>query len=207
MLKHILIAIAAVLIAVSTGTGQAQAQTGADDLVRQISQDVIETAKNDQAVQSGDMARILALVDSKVMPHVGFETVTRSAVGPSWRTATAEQRTQLQAEFKALLLRVYSGALSRVREHTVEILKTAAIPGGSQVLVHTEVRGRGQAIRLDYRLEREAKTAAWKIIDVGVGGLWLVQSYRSQFAQEISKTGLEGLIKALAARNHAATGA
>jgi phospholipid transport system substrate-binding protein len=177
------------------------AQTSADALVRQISVDVLDTAKSDKAVQAGDLSRIQALVESKVMPHVNFEVITRSAVGPQWRGATPEQRTRLQAEFKTLLIRVYSGALTQLRDQTVEITKTLPVTGSTQVVVQSEVRGKGEPIKLDYRLDKQAD--AWKIIDVNVGGLWLVQNYRTQFAQELTKGGIDGLIKALTERNKA----
>ena len=177
----------------------ALAQDAPDALVRQISAEVIDTAKTDKAIQAGDLSRIVSLVDAKVMPHVNFEVMTRSAVGPQWRSATAEQRQKLQAEFKILLVRVYSGALSQIKDQTVEVTKTVPVPGGSQQVVQTEVRGKGEPIKLDYRLDKAG--ADWKIIDVNVGGIWLVQSYRSQFAQEISAGGIDGLIAKLAERN------
>jgi phospholipid transport system substrate-binding protein len=182
-------------------TAPVWAQTSADALVRQISVDVLDTAKSDKAVQAGDLSRIQALVESKVMPHVNFEVITRSAVGPQWRGATPEQRTRLQAEFKTLLIRVYSGALTQLRDQTVEITKTLPVTGSTQVVVQSEVRGKGEPIKLDYRLDKQAD--AWKIIDVNVGGLWLVQNYRTQFAQELTKGGIDGLIKALSERNKA----
>jgi phospholipid transport system substrate-binding protein len=191
----------ATLLVSLVATAPAWAQVSADALVRQISVEVIDTAKADKAIQAGDLNRILALVESKVMPHVNFEVVTRSAVGPQWRGATPEQRTKLQAEFKILLIRVYSGALAQLRDQTVEVTKTLPVTGSTQVVVQTEVRGKGEPIKLDYRLDKPAD--AWKIIDVNVGGLWLVQNYRSQFAQELTKGGIDGLIKTLVDRNKA----
>lgn len=179
--------------------GATQAQGSADALVRQISVEVIDTAKADKAIQAGDLSRISTLVETKVMPHVNFEVVTRSAVGPQWRGATPEQRSKLQAEFKTLLIRVYAGALTQLKDQTVEITKTLPVPGGNQVVVQTEVRGKGEPIKLDYRLDKAAD--AWKIIDVNVGGLWLVQNYRTQFAQELTKGGVDGLIATLTERN------
>ena len=179
----------------------AAANTAPDALVRQISVEVIDIVKADKAIQAGDTNKVLALVDSKVMPHVNFEVVTRSAVGPQWRGATAEQRSKLQAEFKILLVRVYSGALAQVKDQTVEVTKTLPVTGSTQMVVQTEVRGSGEPIKLDYRLDKQGE--AWKIIDVNVGGLWLVQNYRSQFATELSKGGIDGLINALVERNKA----
>jgi phospholipid transport system substrate-binding protein len=180
----------------------AHAQTAPDALVRQISSEVIDTAKADKAIQAGDVGRIITLVDTKVMPHVNFEAMTRSAVGPQWRSATAEQRKRLQEEFKILLVRVYAGALTQIKDQTVEVTKTLPVPGGSQVVVQTEVRGKGDPIKLDYRLDKVAED--WKIIDVNVGGIWLVTSYRSQFATELNAGGIDGLIAKLAERNKAA---
>jgi phospholipid transport system substrate-binding protein len=182
--------------------GVARAETAPDALVKRISTEVIDTAKTDKAIQAGDVNKIIALVDAKVMPSVNFEVMTRSAVGPKWREATPEQRGKLQAEFKTLLVRVYAGALTQIKDQTVEITKTQPVPQSTQVVVQSEVRGKGEPIKLDYRLDKF--DADWKIIDVNVGGIWLVTSYRSQFAQELGKGGLDGLIGALADRNKAA---
>lgn len=192
------IATAALTLAICAPAQAADAQA----LVRQISVDVIDTAKADKAIQAGDISRVATLVDTKVMPHVAFDVVTRSAVGPRWREATPEQRSKLQAEFKLLLIRVYAGALAQLKDQSVEITKTLPVPGGSQVVVQTEVRGKGEPIKLDYRLDKAADV--WKIIDVNVGGLWLVQNYRTQFQQELAKGGLDGLIATLVERNKAA---
>jgi len=183
-------------------TAMAQAQATPDGLVKKISTEVIDTAKADKAIQAGDVNRIIALVDTKVMPSVNFEVMTRSAVGPKWREASAEQRNKLQAEFKTLLVRVYAGALTQIKDQTVEITKTQAVPQSNQVVVQSEVRGSGEPIKLDYRLDKF--DADWKIIDVNVGGIWLVTSYRSQFAQELGAGGIDGLISKLAERNKAA---
>ena len=182
--------------------GAAHADTAPDALVKRISTEVIDTAKTDKAIQAGDVNKVIALVDSKVMPSVNFEVMTRSAVGPKWREATPEQRGKLQAEFKTLLVRVYAGALTQIKDQTVEITRTQPVPQSTQVVVQSEVRGKGEPIKLDYRLDKF--DADWKIIDVNVGGIWLVTSYRSQFAQELGKGGLDGLIGALVERNKAA---
>jgi phospholipid transport system substrate-binding protein len=175
------------------------AQQAPEALVKQISGEVIEAAKADKAIQSGDIGKITALVDAKVMPSVNFEVMTRSAVGPQWRAATPEQRTKLQAEFKTLLLRVYSGALTQIKDQTVEVTRTQPVQGSTQVVVQSEVRGKGEPIKLDYRMDKFAE--AWKIIDVNVGGIWLVQSYRSQFGQVLSSGGIDALINRLVEQN------
>ncbi len=191
------------VLAAAALTAPAFAQQGTPDaLVRQISIEVIDAAKADKAIQAGDIARITALVDTKVMPSVNFEVATRSAVGPQWRQATPEQRSKLQTEFKALLLRLYAGALTQLKDQTVNVTRTLPAPGSTQVIVQTEVKGSGEPIKLDYRLDKFSE--AWKIIDVNVGGIWLVQNYRSQFAGEITKGGIDGLITTLVERNKAA---
>jgi phospholipid transport system substrate-binding protein len=199
MPKKLLVAFA--ILASAAGAGALAAEQAPEAFVRTISSDVIETAKADRAIQAGDISRVIALVDSKVMPHVDFEAATRSAVGPKWREATAEQRGRLQVEFKALVMRLYAGALTQIRDQTIEIMKTQAVQGGEQVVVRSEVRGKGEPIKLDYRLRQ--MDSAWKIIDVNVGGIWLIASYRAQFAQAISKGGLDGLIQSLTERNKA----
>ena len=194
-------ALLGLLVAAAPVHAQAQAQaTAPDALVRQISVDVIEAAKADKQIQAGDFGRIIALVESKVLPSVNFETMTRSAVGPKWREATPEQRSKLQAEFKTLLMRVYAGALTQVKDQTVEVTKTLPVAGSTQVVVQTEVRGKGEPLKLDYRLDNSVD-AAWKIIDVNVAGIWLGRSYTSQFAAELNKGGIDGLIATLVARN------
>jgi len=203
MLKKLIAALSLPLLAFLAGPALA-AEVAPEVFVRTISTDVLEAVKADKTIQSGDIGPVIKLVDSKVMPNVNFEVVTRSAVGPQWRSATPEQRAKLQAEFKLLLVRVYSGALTQVSsEQTVEVTRTQPVQGSSQVVVQSEVRGKGEPIKLDYRLDKT--DAGWKIIDVNVGGIWLVTSYRSQFAQEISTGGIEGLIAKLTERNKAAT--
>jgi phospholipid transport system substrate-binding protein len=194
--------LAALAGAVTVWAAPAYASQTPDALVRQISTEVIDVAKTDKAIQAGDIGRITALVDSKVMPSVNFEVATRSAVGPQWRSATPEQRARLQTEFKTLLLRLYAGALTQLKDQTVSITRTLPTPGSTQVIVQSEVKGSGEPIKLDYRLDKAGEV--WKIIDVNVGGIWLVQNYRSQFATELGKGGIDGLINTLTERNRAA---
>lgn len=196
-----LLSIAALLVSI-VGAAAPAAEQAPDAFVRALSSEVIKTAKADTAIQAGDVGRVNVLVDTKVMPHVDFEAATRSAVGPKWREATAEQRGRLQTEFKTLLMRLYAGALTQIRDQTIEITTTQPVQGSKQVVVRSEVRGKGEPIRLDYRLDEV--DGGWKIIDINVGGIWLVTSYRSQFAQELGKGGIDGLINSLADRNKAA---
>ena len=170
-----------------------------DALVKRISGEVLTTIKADPAIQAGDMNRIVALVDGKIMPNVNFTRMTASAVGRYWRQATPEQQKQLQDEFKTLLVRTYSGALGEVKDQTLHFKPMRMQPTDTEVVVRSEVRGKGEPIQLDYRLEKTAN--GWKIYDLNVLGVWLVETYRTQFAQEIGAKGIDGLIASLAQRN------
>ena len=183
---------------------QAAADEAPDALIKRVSTEVLDAIKADKSVQSGDMSRVLALVDSKVMPNVNFTRMTAAAVGRNWRQATAEQKTRLQDEFKTLLIRTYSGALSQVREQTLNVKPMRSAAGESEVTVRTEVIGRGDPVQLDYRMEKTP--TGWKIYDLNVLGVWLVETYRTQFAQEISASGVDGLIASLAQRNKSNAG-
>jgi phospholipid transport system substrate-binding protein len=200
MLKRILTALALVGM-VTAGAAHAQA-TKPDELIKQVSNEVIDTVKADKAIQGGDVKKIMALVDSKVLPHVNFRRMTASAVGRYWRQATPDQQQRLQDEFKVLLVRTYSGAIAQVRDQVVELKPTRSKPEDTEVIVRTEVKGKGDPIQLDYRLEKAGD--AWKIYDVNVLGVWLVENYRNSFAQEISANGIDGLIAKLAERNKSA---
>jgi len=180
------------------------AQEGPDQLIRRLSAEMLDTIKTDKEVQSGDVRKIVALVDGKVMPHVNFTRMTASAVGRAWRQATPEQQKRLQDEFKTLLVRTYAGALSQVKDQSVAVKPLRGNPADAEVIVRTEVIGRGDPIQLDYRLEKTAN--GWRIYDLNVLGVWLVETYRSQFAQEITARGIDGLITALAERNKAGSG-
>ena len=192
----------ATLLTASCLTLPAFAQTAPDALVRQISNEVIDTVKSDKAIQAGDVGRIQALVEAKVIPHVNFQRMTSAAVGRFWRSATPEQQKRLQEEFKTLLLRTYAGALTQVKDQTVQLKPMRAGAADTEVVVRTEVKGRGEPLQLDYRLEKAADS--WKIYDVNVLGVWLVEQYRGSFAQEISASGIDGLIGKLAERNKSA---
>ena len=175
-----------------------------DVLIKRISSDVLDTIKADKALRAGDMNKLVALVDERIMPNVNFQRMTASAVGPAWRQATPEQQKRLQEEFKILLVRTYAGALSQVSTQTIALKPLRTNPDDKEVLVRTEIKGAGDPIQLDYRLEKAAgQGAGWRIYNLNVLGVWLVETYRSQFSQEINAKGLDGLIASLADRNKA----
>ncbi|MEY2735646.1 MAG: hypothetical protein RLZ58_1055 [Pseudomonadota bacterium] len=188
--------------------GHAQAEEAPDALIKRLSDDVLGAVKADATLKTGDISRLMALVDTKVMPSVNFQRMTAGAVGPAWRQATPEQRTRLQEEFKTLLVRTYAGAVAQVSDQTVTVKPLRAGAGDTEVVVRTEVRGRGEPIQLDYRLEKTpGQGAGWKIYNLNVLGVWLMETYRSQFAQEINARGIDGLITTLAERNRAGNAA
>lgn len=168
-------------------------------LVRQLSAQVIATIQADASLRGGDVAKIAQLVDAQVMPHVNFRRMTSAAVGPKWREATPEQRDAIQAEFKALLIRTYAGALAQVTpEQSLQIAPVRAQPEDNDVLVRTQVvGGRGEPLPIEFRLERKAAGEPWKIYNFNVLGVWLVENYRTQFATELNAGGVDGLIAAL----------
>ena len=175
-----------------------------DAMIKRLSTEMLDSIRSDKAIQGGDVSRIIALVDSKIMPNVNFQRMTASAVGPAWRQASPEQQKRLQEEFKILLVRTYAGALTQVSDQTILVRPMRSEPSDKEVVVRTEVKGRGDAIQLDYRLEQApGEGSGWKIYNLNVLGVWLVETYRSQFAQEINAKGIAGLITTLAERNKA----
>ncbi len=178
-----------------------------DELVKRLSTDVLAKVRADKSLQRGDINKVVQLVDQTILPHVDFRRMTAAATGPAWRQATPDQQKRLQEEFKTLLIRTYSGALNQVSDQTITVKPMRMSPGDTDVLVRTEVKGRGDPVQLDYRLEKTpGEGAGWKVYNLNVMGVWLVDTYRSQFAQEINAKGLDGLIEALAARNKANSG-
>ena len=171
-----------------------------DAFVRQVSTDVIDAVKSDKAIQAGDVNRIRTLVDAKVMPYVNFQRMTASSVGPQWRSATPDQQKRMLVEFQTLMVNTYSGALTQVKDQAVVVkpLRAGAADSG-ELVVRTEVRGKGDPIQLDYRLEKAGD--GWKIYDVNVGGFWVVEAYRGQFAKDLSAGGMDALITRLTEKN------
>ncbi len=203
MKRRVLVQVAAGLLVMTVGAGLPSLSLAADEtpdsLIKRLSDEVLAAIKADKAIQAGDTNKIIALVDRMIMPNVNFQRMTAAAVGPAWRQATPDQRQRLQEEFKILLVRTYAGALSQVNDQTVSLKPQRASPEDTDVMVRTEVRGRGEPIQLDYRLEKTPQ--GWRIYNLNVLGVWLVETYRNQFAQEINTKGVEGLIAALSERN------
>jgi phospholipid transport system substrate-binding protein len=171
-------------------------------LIERLSNEVLERIRNDKDLQAGEFAKVSGFVDTIVMPHVDFKRMTALAVGRNWRSATPEQQQRLMTEFRVLLIRTYSGALSGAKDRSVRMKPMRSAPEDTQVIVRTQVlQPRADPLQLDYRLEKT--DGAWKIYDVNVLGVWLVETYRNQFAQEVSAGGIDGLIKSLSDKNGA----
>jgi phospholipid transport system substrate-binding protein len=173
-----------------------------DAFVKRITNETLDAVRTDKSLKAGDINKIMQLVDTKLMQHVNFRRMTALATGPGWRKATPEQQDRLQEEFKLLLIRTYSGALTQISDQTIEVKPLRGASDDKNLVVQTEVKGKGDPIQLDYRLEKTpGEGAGWKIFDLNVLGIWLVENYRSQFSKEINAGGMDGLIKSLSERN------
>ena len=203
MQKQFALVVASVLSSLFLVAGMALAQTPdqstPDGLIKTVVSDVMASVKSDPEIQKGSIPRIVDLVEKKIVPYTDMRRTTEMAMGPNWKKASPEQQTQLVSEFKSLLIRTYSGALSQLRDQTVQFKALRAAPDDKEVVVKTVVLGRGDPVPLDYRLEKTAN--GWKVYDMNIMGVWLVEAYRNQFANQISQNGIEGLIKFLQERN------
>mgnify|MGYP000847779705 FL=1 len=196
--------IASLLAALTLGIGiqcAAFAQGIAPDaLVKSVTDDVITIVRQDKAIQSGDTRKAVDLVETKVLPYFDFAHMTRLAVGKDWRQASAEQKTVLTHEFKNLLVRTYSNALTQYRNQHIDFKPLKAKPEDTDVVVRTEVRQPGaKPVQIDYNLEKQGDN--WKVYDVMVAGVSLVTNYRDSFGQEVRNGGIDGLIKSLKDKN------
>ena len=201
MMKFFLRFFLAICLALGLSTAWANDEAP-DAFVKRITTETLDAVRTDKSLKAGDINKIMQLVDTKLMQHVNFRRMTALATGPGWRKATPEQQDRLQAEFKLLLIRTYSGALTQISDQTIEVKPLRGASDNKNLVVQTEVKGKGDPIQLDYRLEKTpGDGAGWKIFDLNVMGIWLVENYRSQFAKEINAGGVDGLIKSLSDRN------
>ena len=192
--------ILALSLSISTAHANQPQMEAPDVLIKRISQEILDLAKTDKRVQSGDQDRIMEVVQTRIIPYVNFQRMTAMAAGRFWREATPDQQAALIKEFRTLLIYTYSGAISQVRNQKLEFKPMRAEPDDDEVEVRTMVlQARGEPIQLNYRLEKTA--AGWKIFDVNILGAWLVETYKGSFSTEIGKAGIDGLIKVLAERN------
>lgn len=190
------------VLALSVGVQfNALADTVAPDaLVKSVTDDVIAIVRQDKAIQSGDTRKAVELVETRVLPYFDFAHMTRLAVGKDWKQASADQKAVLTHEFKTLLVRTYSNALTQYRNQQIDFKPLKAKPEDTDVLVRTEVRQPGaKPVQIDYNLEKQGDN--WKVYDVMVAGVSLVTNYRDSFGQEVRNGGIDGLIKSLKDKN------
>ncbi len=176
-----------------------------DVLVKRVTEEVLEIVRKDRDIQGGSTQKAVELVDQKVLPHFDFRHMAALAVGKDWKKASPGQQQQLTAEFKTLLVRTYSNALTSYKNQKLVYKPFKMDPGDSEVLVRTEVIQPGsKPVQIDYNLKKA--DAGWKVFDVVVAGISLVTNYRDQFAQEVRSGGIDGLIAAIAAKNKSLPG-
>jgi phospholipid transport system substrate-binding protein len=203
-------AIALTLITATTSFAQTQQEkvtanantnmSTPDGLVKFVVEDVMNIIKSDKAIQSGDLRKVNALVDQKILPYSDFQKTTRLAMGRNWPKATPAQQALITQEFKTLLIRIYGGALAQVKDQKIQYRPFRASADDTDVIVRTVVVGKGEPIQLDYRLEKTGN--AWRVYDINILGAWLIESYRNQFNDQVSKGGIDGLIQFLQQRNN-----
>lgn len=198
-MKSIRFLLSSLLVAFTLNAG-AQAQEAPDALIKRVSEEILEIARTDKQIQAGNQQRIMEVVQGKIIPHVNFQRMTSMAAGRFWREATPDQQSALTNEFRTLLVYTYSGAISQIRNQRLEFRPLRAAPDDTEVEVRSSViQSRGEPIQLNYRLEKTPN--GWKIFDVNILGAWLVETYKGSFASEISKGGIDGLIRTLSERN------
>jgi phospholipid transport system substrate-binding protein len=197
--KYYVALLSSLFLFVGGAYAQAVDQLTPDGLIKTVVSDVMASVKSDPEIQKGSIPRIVDLVEKKIVTYTDMRRTTEMAMGPNWKKATPEQQVQLVNEFKNLLIRTYSGALSQLRDQTVQFKPLRAAPDDKEVVVRTIVIGRGDPVPLDYRLEKTAN--GWRVYDMNIMGVWLVEAYRNQFANQISQNGVEGLVKFLQDRN------
>lgn len=201
-MRHLSSLFLSLLIAVFSSLGTAQ-ENAPDVLVKNITTEVIGIIKQDKEIQAGNPKKIADVVEARILPHFSFTRMTQIAVAVNWRRATPEQQKALTEQFKTLLVRTYSNALSLYRDQVIEFKPLRMRPDDTQVAVKSEIRQRGaQPVTLDYDMERTP--AGWKVFDVKVSGVSLITNYREEFAAQVRESGIDGLIKTLVSKNRGA---
>ena len=198
-MKTLIFSIATALISFSAFAQNALDAATPDGLIKTIVTDVMVSVKADPEIQKGNIPRVVELVEKKIVPYTDMRRTTQLAMGRNWSKATPEQQNQLIIEFKNLLIRTYSGALSQLRDQTVQYKPLRSSPSDTDVIVRTVVIGKSDPIPLDYRLEKTNE--GWRVYDVNIMGAWLIEAYRNKFTNQINQNGIDGLIKFLQERN------
>ena len=200
MKKFFWISLFSTLVAFS-GAALAQAVdvNSPESMIKTVTGQVLDEIKSDSSIKSGDINKVTQVVNQKILPYTDFRRTTQLAMGRAWRQATPQQQDQMVEQFKMLLIRTYSGALSQVRDQTVQFKPFRADPGATDVVVRSTVMNNGQPVELDYRLYKTPQ--GWRVYDLNVAGAWLIQAYQQQFAEKINQGGVDGLLQFLTQRN------
>lgn len=176
-----------------------------DMLAKNVTEEVLAVLRTDQDIRAGDSRKAAELIETKILPHFNFVTMTRLVMGKHWRQATPEQRHALTGEFRTLLVRTYTASLTLYRDQAIDYRPLKLTPRDTDAIVKSVVRqARGESISVDYAMEKTE--SGWKVYDVKFAGISLVENYRNTFSTEIERSGVDGLIKALAAKNRALNG-
>ncbi|MCG5262326.1 MULTISPECIES: MlaC/ttg2D family ABC transporter substrate-binding protein [Cupriavidus] len=199
MFKRLLLPFIAAFAMAGAAMAQSPDTSTPDGLIKALVDDVMATVKADKEMQAGSIPKITALVEQKILPNANFQKTTQIAMGRNWAKATPEQQKQIVEEFKMLLIRTYAGAVSQIRDQTVQFRPFRAAPEDTEVTVRTQVINKGEPIQMDYRLEKTAQ--GWKVYDINVLGAWLTEAYKGSFNTIASQQGIEGVIKTLQDRN------
>lgn len=190
----------ALILALVFSAAFAQQDLKPEELVRKVTDDVLDAIKGDKALQAGDRQKALALAEQKVLPHIDFAEATRLAVGRAWSTANSDQQRKLVAEFRAMLVRIYSNSIDAYRGQTLRVQPLKITPGATDVTVRNQYLRPGQPpVSVDYAMRKTPE--GWKIYDITVEGMSLVLTYRAEFDQVMRQSGVDGLIKRLAEKN------
>ncbi|UZN49476.1 ABC transporter substrate-binding protein [Cupriavidus cauae] len=199
MFKRLLLPFIAAFAMAAAAMAQSPDTSTPDGLIKALVDDVMATVKADKEMQAGSIPKITALVEQKILPNANFQKTTQIAMGRNWAKATPEQQKQIVEEFKMLLIRTYAGAVSQIRDQTVQFRPFRAAPEDTEVTVRTQVINKGEPIQMDYRLEKTPQ--GWKVYDINVLGAWLTEAYKGSFNTIASQQGIEGVIKTLQDRN------
>jgi len=202
-MTRILVLLAAVLAA---GVAQAQELTPPDVLVKQVTLEVVDLIAKDKEIRGGNRAKLIGLINEKVLPHFNFVAMSALAMGQSWNKATPDQKKRVTDEFKTLLVRTYASALASYSDQKFDFRPLRAKPSDTDVTVNVRVLQPGtQPVPIDYSMEKTP--SGWKVYDVMVGGVSLVANYRTEFNNLVRESGVDGLIKNMSAKNRALEGA
>lgn len=203
MLKRLLVPFVSVFTVLAfTGTAQAQQATDAsspDALVKTVVNDVMATVRSDKDMQAGNLGKITALVEQKILPNANFGKTTQISMGRNWSKATPEQQKIITDEFKTLLIRTYAGAIAQIRDQQVQFRPYRGTAEDTDATIRTQVINKGEPIQMDYRLEKTPQ--GWKVYDINVLGAWLTEAYKGSFNTIVTQQGVDGVIKTLQDRN------